>query len=70
MVAVMVWVVAPPGVQTLPEVADDVRFTLPPAQKLVGPDGVIVGVEGNGFTVTVIVLEGADAQPPLLTTTE
>ena len=39
-------------------------------QKVVGPDGVIVGVEGNGLTVTVIAFEGADAQPPLFTTTE
>jgi hypothetical protein len=45
-------------------------LTLPPVQKVVGPDGVITGVEGNGFTVTVIAFEGAEVQPPLFTTTE
>ncbi len=39
-------------------------------QKVVGPDGVIVGVEGKGFTVTVMLFEGAEVHPPLLTTTE
>ena len=70
MVAVMVCVVAPPGVQTFPVADDEVKFTLPPEQKLVGPEGVMVGVAGNAFTVTVIVLEGKEVQPPLFTTTE
>ena len=38
-----------------------VSVTLPPAQKVVGPLGVIVAV-GNGFTVTVCDA-GADVQP-------
>jgi hypothetical protein len=48
----------------------EVKLTLPPVQKVVGPEGVIVGVEGSGFTVTVMAFEGAELQPPLLTTTE
>ena len=34
------------------------RVTLPPAQKVVGPPAVTVGV-GSGFTVTKILLEVA-----------
>ena len=40
---------------------DAVSVTLPPAQKVVGPLGVIVAV-GNGFTVTVCDA-GAEVQP-------
>ena len=29
-------------------------MTLPPAQNVVGPPGVMIGVEGTGFTVTVV----------------
>ena len=43
----------------LPLAALDVRVTLPPAQKVVGPPGVIVGVAGSGLTVTVVMAEGA-----------
>ena len=50
-------VVAPPGVQTLLTGLLLLRVTLPPAQKVVGPPAVIVGVAGNGFTVTTV---GAD----------
>ena len=32
----------------------DVSVTLPPAQNVVGPPGVIVGVAGTGLTVTVV----------------
>jgi hypothetical protein len=66
----MLCVVAPPGVQTLPVALLDVRVTLPPAQKVVGPPAVIVGVAGLAFTVTVMVLEAAEGQPPGFTTTE
>ena len=31
----------------------EVKVTLPPAQNVVGPPGVMVGVAGNGLTVTV-----------------
>jgi hypothetical protein len=58
----MVWVVAL-LLQRLPEAALDVRFTLPPAQKVVGPPGVMEGVGGVGFTVTVTGAETADVQP-------
>ena len=61
---------APPGVQTLPVGLLEVKVTLPPEQKVVGPPAVIVGTAGSGFTVTVIALEAADAHPPLFTTTE
>ena len=63
----MDWVVAPPGVQTLPVVALEVSTTLPPVQKVVGPPGVMVGVAGLALTITVIALDAGEAQP-LLTT--
>lgn len=44
------WVVSPVD-QRLPVADDEVNVTLPPAQKVVGPPGVIVGVGGAGFTV-------------------
>ncbi len=50
----MLWVVAPPGLHTLPEPLLLVSTTLPPAQKVVGPPALIVGVAGTGFTVTVV----------------
>ena len=50
-------VVAPPGVQTLWVALLLVRVTLPPAQNVVGPPAVMVGVAGNGLTVTTV---GAD----------
>ena len=39
----------------LPEGEDDVRITLSPWQKVVGPDGVIVGAGGVGLSTTVVV---------------
>ncbi len=36
----------------------EVRVTLPPVQKVVGPPAVIVGCAGTGFTVTVLAAEG------------
>ena len=41
-----------PGDQVLPEVAEEVSTTEPPAQNVVGPPAVMVGVGGIGFTVT------------------
>ena len=39
--------------QVLPLLAEEVRTTEPPAQKVVGPPAVITGAEGIGFTVIV-----------------
>jgi hypothetical protein len=47
----MLWVVAPPGLHTLPVALLLVSTTLPPAQKVVGPPALIVGV-GLALTVT------------------
>jgi hypothetical protein len=35
----------------------EVKVTLPPAQKVVGPPAVIVGVAGKAFTVTTVAAE-------------
>jgi hypothetical protein len=42
----------------LPLALLEVNVTVPPAQKVVGPSGVIVGVAGLGFIVTVVAVEG------------
>ena len=44
-------------------------MTDPPAQNVVGPPGVIVGVAGIGFTVTVVGADAALLQPPEVTAT-
>ncbi len=41
----------------------EVRVTLPPEQKVVAPEGVIVGVAGTGLTVTVVASEAGLRQP-------
>ena len=41
-----------------PEPAEEVRTTFPPIQKDVGPPAEMVGLAGNGFTVTTT---GSDA---------
>jgi len=46
-----------------------VRVTEPPAQNVVGPPGVIVGVDGIGFTVTVVADDAALVQPLVVTVT-
>jgi hypothetical protein len=47
----------------LPVALLDVSVTLPPKeQNVVGPPGVIVGVAGSGFTVTVVAEEAALVQ--------
>jgi xanthosine utilization system XapX-like protein len=51
----------------LPLALLEVNVTSPPTQKVVGPLGVIVGVAGVGFTVTVVALEGALGQPLAVT---
>ena len=47
-----------------PVVELEVRFTLPPAQKVVGPLAVIVGTGTEASTVTVVV-EDVTAQLPV-----
>ena len=37
-----------------PAGADEVKITEPPLQKVVGPPGVIIGVAGGAFTVTIV----------------
>jgi hypothetical protein len=54
----------------LPETADEVSTTLPPAHNAVVPLAVIVGVEGVGLTVTVCEPEAPEEQPPVTTCTE
>ena len=62
---VILWVVAPSlHTNLLARLA--VRVTLPTAQKVVGPEAVIVAV-GSGFTVTVVAVEVA-LQPLALVT--
>ena len=60
-------VVAPVD-HTLPLAALDVSVTLPPAQNVVGPEAVIVGVAGVGSTVTFLVAFAG--QPFAVTTTD
>ena len=55
----MLCVVAPPGLHTLLDALLEVKVTLPPAQNVVGPPGVMVGVAGNGVTVTTVGAETA-----------
>ena len=50
-----------------PELADEVKTTDPPAQKVVGPPAEIVGVLGIGLTVTVVAVDVA-VQPDALET--
>jgi hypothetical protein len=46
----------------------EVKVTLPPAQKVVGPPAVIVGVAGRLFTVTTVASDVALWQPLALVT--
>lgn len=62
----MLWVVAPPGDQTLPAAVEEVKMTLPPAQNVVGPPAVIVGAAGGAVTVTVTGVDAADVQPVIV----
>jgi hypothetical protein len=58
----MLWLVAPVD-HRLPDAELDVNVTLPPAQNVVGPPAVIVGVAGNGFTVTKVAAEAPLRHP-------
>ncbi len=62
--------VVAPFDQALPVALLEVRITVRPGQKVVGPLALIVGVAGVGLTVTVIAFEGAETQFPSSTTTE
>jgi hypothetical protein len=53
----------------LPEALLLVSVTEPPAQKVVGPEAVMEGVEGIGFTVIVTGADGADVQPEIVCVT-
>ena len=53
-----------------PSVYDEVNITESPEQNVVGPFTKIVGIVGLGFTVTTVVLEGAEEQFPFETVTE
>ena len=46
----------------------DVSVTLPPVQKVVGPEAEINGNEGGAFTVTRLSTDIALLQPPALVT--
>jgi len=65
---VMDCVVAPFD-QRFPVEADEVRMTFPPAQKVVDPLAVTVGVAGIGFTVTAIGADAAELHPADVTVT-
>jgi hypothetical protein len=47
-----------------------VSVTLPPLQKLVGPDAEMAGVGGIGSTWTAVVSETAEQPLPFVKTTE
>src|SRR5205814_10453487 len=53
----------------LPPALLEVSVTLPPAQKVVGPPGVMVGVAGVGLTTTLVVPAG-EVQPFTVMVTE
>jgi hypothetical protein len=42
--------------------------TLPPMQKVVGPEAVMVGVAGRALTVTIVAIDGTLWQPFALVT--
>ena len=63
--------VVAPLLQWLPLAADDVKITLPPAQKVSGPDAETVGLAGLApFTDTVTDVLDADVQAPETDLTE
>lgn len=55
--------------QRFPVAEEDVKVTEPPAQKVVGPPAVIIGVEGFEFTVTKVAADVAEHPAPLVTVT-
>ena len=67
-VTVIVCVVAPVD-HVFPVADEEVKTTLPPAQKVSGPPAEIVGAAGSAFTVTVVPADVADVQPAVVTAT-
>jgi hypothetical protein len=65
---VMLGVVAP-LLQVLPVGEDEVNMTEPPWQKVRGPEADMVGVAGDGFTVTATAFETAEVQPATMVRT-
>jgi hypothetical protein len=63
LVTVSVEPVNPPGFHVVPEDALEESSTLPPAQKVVGPDALMTGAEGTGFTVTTTGLDAKEVHP-------
>ena len=61
--------VVAPFDQRLSVAEDEVKTTEPPEQNVVDPLAVIVGTEGNAFTVTLVDVEVAEHKP-LVTVTE
>ncbi|MNU79313.1 hypothetical protein D3C71_689270 [compost metagenome] len=49
--------------QVFPVAEEDVRTTEPPAQNVIGPLAVMIGVAGSGFTVTVVATDVAEQGP-------
>jgi hypothetical protein len=68
LVSVIDCVVCPED-HTLSVAEEEVSVTLPPAQNVVGPLAVIVGVGIVAFTVTVCAAEAPEEQPPVITCT-
>ena len=58
-----------PLLHTLSVAAFEVSVTLPPSQKVVGPFGVMIGVEGNGNMVTLKGADEAEVQPLIVVVT-
>ena len=67
-VTVIDCVVAPVD-QTFPLADEDVNTTDSPAQNVVEPPALIVGVAGIGLTVTVVPADVAEVQPAVVTAT-
>ena len=61
-------VVAPVD-HTFPLAEDEVNTTLPPAQNVVEPPALIVGVAGIALTVTTVAAESDEVHKPLSTKT-
>lgn len=55
--------------QTLPDGCDEVKFTEPPAQKVVEPLAEMEGVDGFAFTVTTVAADVAEHPEPFVTVT-
>ena len=59
----MIDCVVAPFDQRFPVADEEVSTTFPPAQKVVEPEGVIVGVAGTGLTIIAVAAEVPEAHP-------